>query len=233
MTKALVKAGEASVEIIAITKLKHGLLWDLANKLGGQRALAKALGVSAPTVSCWIGLRSAFGVGLKGRRSRLRPEKLEQIALKLCELTGRHIKDIFPDFLVECLPSLCPVNQRRRRVKVSELNALRFHAERTAERLSWTADDSDRKLDNEDLAESLKQVLKTLSYREREILKLRYGLGGNGYTYTQAEVGKLFNCSKQRVRQIEAKAICKMQQPKRQEQLAAFVEAGANDQKPI
>ena len=45
-------------------------------------------------------------------------------------------------------------------------------------------------------------VLKTLTYREREIIKLRYGLG-DGYTYTLEEVGRIFKVTRERVRQIE------------------------------
>jgi RNA polymerase primary sigma factor len=55
-------------------------------------------------------------------------------------------------------------------------------------------------------------VLKTLTYREREIIKLRYGIG-DGYTYTLEEVGRIFKVTRERVRQVEAKAIRKLQHP--------------------
>jgi len=66
-------------------------------------------------------------------------------------------------------------------------------------------------------------VLETLTYREREIIKLRYGLG-DGYTYTLEEVGRIFNVTRERVRQIEAKAIRKLQHPMRTRKLEGFVE---------
>ena len=53
------------------------------------------------------------------------------------------------------------------------------------------------------------KVLKTLSYREREIIKLRYGLG-DGYSYTLEEVGHIFKVTRERIRQIEAKAVRKL-----------------------
>jgi RNA polymerase primary sigma factor len=56
------------------------------------------------------------------------------------------------------------------------------------------------------LKDKIDQVLKTLTYREREIIKLRYGLG-DGYTYTLEEVGRIFKVTRERVRQIEAKAV--------------------------
>jgi RNA polymerase primary sigma factor len=62
-------------------------------------------------------------------------------------------------------------------------------------------------------------ALQGLNYREREIIKLRYGLA-DGYSYTLEEVGKIFSVTRERVRQIEAKAVRKLQHPTR----AAFLE---------
>jgi len=73
------------------------------------------------------------------------------------------------------------------------------------------------------LKDKIDQVLKTLTYREREIIKLRYGLG-DGYTYTLEEVGRIFKVTRERVRQIEAKAVRKLQHPVRSEQLKGFLE---------
>jgi RNA polymerase primary sigma factor len=73
------------------------------------------------------------------------------------------------------------------------------------------------------LKDKIDTVLQSLTYREREIVKLRYGLG-DGYTYTLEEVGRIFNVTRERVRQIEAKAIRKLQHPVRSRQLEGFVE---------
>jgi RNA polymerase primary sigma factor len=67
------------------------------------------------------------------------------------------------------------------------------------------------------------KVLKTLSYREREIIKLRYGLG-DGYSYTLEEVGHIFKVTRERIRQIEAKAVRKLQQPSRSQELVGFLD---------
>src|SRR6266849_5206341 len=75
------------------------------------------------------------------------------------------------------------------------------------------------------LKEKIDQVLKTLTYREREIIKLRYGLG-DGYTYTLEEVGRIFKVTRERVRQIEAKAVRKLQHPVRSRQLEGFLDGG-------
>ncbi|MCB9917497.1 MAG: RNA polymerase sigma factor RpoD [Planctomycetes bacterium] len=65
-------------------------------------------------------------------------------------------------------------------------------------------------------------VLDTLTFREREIIKLRYGIG-DGYTYTLEEVGRIFRVTRERVRQIEAKAVRKLQHPVRARKLAGFL----------
>ena len=73
------------------------------------------------------------------------------------------------------------------------------------------------------LGDRLETVLGTLTSREREILKLRYGLG-RGEAYTLEDVGKLFNVTRERVRQIEAKALRKLQQPVRAKHLEGFID---------
>ena len=74
------------------------------------------------------------------------------------------------------------------------------------------------------LKEKIDAVLKTLTYREREIIKLRYGIG-DGYTYTLEEVGRIFKVTRERVRQVEAKAIRKLQHPVRARKLEGFLDS--------
>src|SRR4029078_12621411 len=69
----------------------------------------------------------------------------------------------------------------------------------------------------------INKVLKTLSYREREIIKLRYGLG-DGYCYTLEEVGHIFKVTRERSRHNEAKAVRKLQQPSRSQELVGFLD---------
>lgn len=72
------------------------------------------------------------------------------------------------------------------------------------------------------LRDKIDTLLKTLTYREREIIRLRYGLG-DGYTYTLEEVGRIFKVTRERVRQIEAKAVRKLQHPVRSQKLSGFI----------
>jgi len=82
----------------------------------------------------------------------------------------------------------------------------------------------------EALKQRLEEVMSELTYREREILRLRYGLA-DGYTYTLEEVGKIFSVTRERVRQIESKAVRKLQSPYRSRTLVGFLE-GVDDPLP-
>ncbi len=76
------------------------------------------------------------------------------------------------------------------------------------------------------LRDRIETLLKTLTYREREIIRLRYGLT-DGYSYTLEEVGRIFKVTRERVRQIEAKAVAKMQNPVRAQHLEGFLKRAA------
>jgi RNA polymerase primary sigma factor len=75
----------------------------------------------------------------------------------------------------------------------------------------------------EALKNRIEEAMEHLNYREREILRLRYGLA-DGYSYTLEEVGKIFSVTRERVRQIESKAVRKLQQPYRARSLASFLD---------
>jgi RNA polymerase primary sigma factor len=74
------------------------------------------------------------------------------------------------------------------------------------------------------LRDKINHVLKSLTYREREIIKLRYGLG-DGYSYTLEETGRIFKVTRERIRQIESKALRKLQHHTRSGHLKGFVES--------
>lgn len=73
------------------------------------------------------------------------------------------------------------------------------------------------------LHKRLEKVLKTLTPREREIVKMRYGFE-DGCEYTLEEVGRVFDITRERVRQIEAKALKKLQAPNRCSELVGFLD---------
>jgi RNA polymerase primary sigma factor len=72
------------------------------------------------------------------------------------------------------------------------------------------------------LGEKIEQVLDTLPPREARILRLRFGLE-NGRTYTLEEVGQKFGLTRERIRQIESKALRRLRHPRRARQLREYL----------
>ncbi len=79
------------------------------------------------------------------------------------------------------------------------------------------------------LKEQMDDVLSSLTERERKVLKLRFGIS-DGYPRTLEEVGSIFSVTRERVRQIEAKALRKLRHPTRSRKLKTFLELGAGEE---
>lgn len=80
----------------------------------------------------------------------------------------------------------------------------------------------DTKISTSLLRESLEEVMRTLTDREREVLMLRYGFN-DGYTHTLEEISRKFNLTRERIRQIEAAALKKLKHPNRSRKLLEFL----------
>ncbi len=74
------------------------------------------------------------------------------------------------------------------------------------------------------MQEQVERVLKTLTEREEKVLRLRFGIGGSEFPRTLEEVGTIFNVTRERVRQIETKALNKLRHPSRRKKLIEFME---------
>ena len=74
------------------------------------------------------------------------------------------------------------------------------------------------------MREQIDNVLDTLTPREQRVLRLRFGIGDNGFSRTLEEVGMIFNVTRERVRQIETKALNKLRHPSRRKKLIEFME---------
>ncbi len=77
------------------------------------------------------------------------------------------------------------------------------------------------------LREITDEVLATLTPREEKVIKMRFGLGSSGSEHTLEEVGQHFAVTRERIRQIEAKALRKLRHPSRSRKLKAFLEGAA------
>lgn len=196
----------------------HAALYAAYKNHGTMAAFSEALGLSCSNVCRWITLRdyprAAFHTNGRAPRSSYRQK------------VGEALRREIGIGLDECWP----LEVRQFIDRTRELKSLVF--ERTGEvpmerltgdmmrRLTYEGN-TERTIMQKEAQEAIEKVLKTLGYREREILKLRYGLNG-GLTYTINEVAQIFKVTRERIRQVEAKAIRKLQQPSRAGQLVGF-----------
>lgn len=206
------------MEITAITKLRHAALFELAKRLGGRDAAAKQIGIGVQTLDTWLKLSKCFPEAPKG--SFWKTERWESVKGNLESLTGQTIEELFPESLRKAVKLRSFVAQVEQVVEVPE-EALLAYAELAAERLRLP--EPILAAEQDELKTAVAEAIGSLDYREREIIKLRFGLT-NGHEYTLEEVAHIFKLNRERIRQIEARAIRKMQDPSRSRSLAGFLD---------
>ena len=186
-----------TIDITAVSKLKHAELWKAAKSLGGQSALGRYLGVRPDVIGRWCNLQDT---------PHHTGDERDELEKKLYAITGKTLDELFPRELCEAEEFLRS-KKTIESTKEIELSGLLEYAERTQERLTLDAPNTD----TQELLELIKSQVDRLSYREREIIKLRYGLK-DGYRYTLEEVGHIFKVTRERIRSIESRAIRRLQE---------------------
>jgi RNA polymerase sigma factor (sigma-70 family) len=198
----------------------HADLLAAARVAGGVQAMARYLGVSESTLGNWIRLDCQPRIsGAGGRGAGFKPQRWAEIERKLVELTGKGAARLWPGFLkLSGLLDAPKVREETREIPAGDLMRLRHQPEALLPPPERNANLAEAK-------EALEKMLATLSYREREILKLRHGLGGGGGPHTLEEVGRIFKITKERVRSLEARAIDKLRGGPRCVELARLAAA--------
>jgi len=201
------KRKEDCVKIAADLRFKNGSLWEIVAKVGSSKALAAELNVNEQTVSNWLNLKYCPTAGVYEN------SYTEEVERKLESIFGGPASEIFPPGLDELCKQMRP--EDRRRVTMAEVSREKLvdMTTKRAGRLCYT-DNLSSQMDNETAGDKIKDALATLNERERKIIEFRYGLS-DGHVYTLDECVSIFNVTRERIRQIEAKAIRKLQQPGR------------------
>ena len=213
-----------------------------ANLTGKE--LGKQLGISTPTYFHY---------------EHLRYNAPENLKIKIAEILGKSVKDLFPENLGEIVGDLDINSYNKKEERLTMLNekakgefareptsvyaggqvhcSVEFDAKLLESLLSPldidnipedelpTCKENEISVNYNELKKRIEKVLNTLTFREREVIKLRYGLGDDKVVYNLAEVGKKFKVTKERVRQIEFKALGKLQHPVRSKYLEDFLVA--------
>jgi len=211
------------LDITAVSKLKHADLWAAAKRLGSQAALARALGVRQDTIGRWINLQDYPHRKKRDGSGRLTHsvEYYDELDIKLLLHVGKGLDELFPDELREA-EAFLKANKTIETTRSVPVRALLNYAEHSRGRMTYDQCDVEHSLDMDSLKQSMSFALGTLGEREREVVKLRYGIG-HDKPHTLDEVARIFNSTRERIRQIEMKAIRELQRYDSYSQLVGYL----------
>lgn len=203
-------------------KLKNNVLWNkIHDKFPNVAAFCKAhkgLGINATQVGRLLLFKVSPFRQVRVGKTNLFTKEYRNACLKLEKALKCPAEVLFPEELYEKMMELPATTV----VELSSFSNLALPEKHELLSLPAPEEDPLSQADRQELGEKIQDLLKTLTFREREIIKLRYGLGYD-YIHTLEEVGKIFKITRERVRMIEAGAIRKLQDPARSNRLKPFV----------
>jgi RNA polymerase nonessential primary-like sigma factor len=177
-----------------------------------RQGITRAIATQSRTIRLPVHITEKLNKIKKAQRKisqeKGRTASIEDIALEL-EMTAPQVREVLLR-----VPRSVSLETKVGKEKDTELGDLLETDETTPE-------DS---LMREALRRDLQQLLADLTERERDVIQMRFGLG-DGQPYSLAEIGRALDLSRERVRQIEAKALQKLRQPKRRNRVRDYLEA--------
>ena len=197
-------------DLLVKSRLYNAVLYDAVKKSGlTQEEYAKSLGFNVNVLSQLITLRGSPWYYHSYRHGEPRPQA-EKLALHI----GIPFDELFPRSLY-ALRELLPVEFLSRRYVSTELVPL------IEARNVRTLENPSTLYERKELEELVKNSLSSLTPREENVIKMRFGLEGKECTLE--EIGKSFACGRERIRQIEGKALRKLRHPDRSKALQDFL----------
>jgi RNA polymerase sigma factor (sigma-70 family) len=183
--------------------IKHGDLHKAIKKLGSSKALAEHLGVDSGSISEWYGYKSCPPIVPSRHWPQSRIDELER---KLFALTGKLLDDLFPATIRD--RAFLDMDKNVEATKEIDSHHL-LGTVRSVQRIAQQEPDV---VEVAELQEAVHSALNSLSWREKEVVKMRNGIGVDK-PMTLDEVGDVLRITKERVRQIEGKALRKLAAP--------------------
>jgi len=202
-------------EVTAELRFRHSKLLRAVEQYGSIVALAKEIGIGAPTLGKWVNMKT-MPSGRKHRR------KIKEAILNLCRICESTPEELFPGFV---RANLAAFETRTVDTRITEPVIQRL-TERQAARIEDHREPIDllQSKDLGDVRKAIFKALRTLSCREREVIKFRFGLMPGHPAYTLDETAHVFKVTRERIRQIEAKAMRKLEHPTLAAELVGFLD---------
>jgi RNA polymerase nonessential primary-like sigma factor len=177
-----------------------------------RQGITRAIATQSRTIRLPVHITEKLNKIKKAQRKisqeKGRTATIEDIALEL-EMTKEQVREVLLR-----VPRSVSLEIKVGKEKDTELGDLLETEETSPEEV----------LMREALQRDLHQLLADLTSRERDVIRMRFGLG-DGHPYSLAEIGRALELSRERVRQIEAKALQKLRQPKRRNRVRDYLEA--------
>ena len=177
-----------------------------------RQGITRAIATQSRTIRLPVHITEKLNKIKKAQRKisqeKGRTATIEDIALEL-EMTAPQVREVLLR-----VPRSVSLEIKVGKEKDTELGDLLETEETSPEEV----------LMREALQRDLHQLLADLTSRERDVIRMRFGLG-DGHPYSLAEIGRALELSRERVRQIEAKALQKLRQPKRRNRVRDYLEA--------
>ena len=196
----------STFDVTLLSKMKHGKLFAAAEKLGGQSALARHLGVSVGTAGHWCNMRACPPTCEDEIRknSRWTPNRIQTLENKLYALTGCTLDELFPHELRSNQELLdAPKTQSLTKTIETKQLASEYNAR-------LLLPDPSVEAEKTELRDRITKVFRYLKERERKVLRMRFGIGDDAKTYTLEETAAEIHVTRERIRQIESKGIRKL-----------------------
>lgn len=189
----------ADFGITIVARAKHRALREATKKFGGTiKEFADHLGTNTRNIYDWLSLRSAPPLTANCYWPQ---EKIDALESKLITLTGQTLEQLFPQEL------------RSAEFRESVRGTREIHKDIDLQRLGQYRPDvlalpsPEEVIQKEDLTARIAKAIERLSHRQRTVIRLRFGIGGDKTTHTLEETGAVLKVSKERVRQIEIRAL--------------------------